>query len=205
MMKDYSQWGEQKIILDFFGDYVGNFLDIGAYDAVTESNTRALSDKGWSGLCIEASPINFAKLLDNCKYEENNKVIAFNAALSAKSIPVKFFERFGQLSSSTNKINFTSQYYINGITSDQIVDYFGDKWDFLSLDIEGSELDVLPTMSKLLKNVKLVCFEDAIPEQKFDQDCYNKIIKILYDYGFVKVIGRTTILDRTGNTLVAKI
>ena len=51
----------------FFPDLTnGVFLDIGAYDGVTWSNTlffeRAL---GWTGLCVEASPTRFAELARN--------------------------------------------------------------------------------------------------------------------------------------------
>ena len=53
-MKDYSQTGEQQVIFDYFGpEFKGTFLDIGANDGVTFSNTYGLSLKGWRGVCVE--------------------------------------------------------------------------------------------------------------------------------------------------------
>ena len=44
----------------------GVFLDIGAYDGVTWSNTLFFErDLGWTGLCVEASPTRFAALVRN--------------------------------------------------------------------------------------------------------------------------------------------
>ena len=58
-MKDYSQHGEQAIILDYFekqGIQQGRFLDIGANDGITFSNSYALVIRDWKGVAVEASP-----------------------------------------------------------------------------------------------------------------------------------------------------
>ena len=51
----YSQNDEEKVILGWFRDKkkkVGRFLDVGAYTGLELSNTRALMEKGWSGVCV---------------------------------------------------------------------------------------------------------------------------------------------------------
>lgn len=64
----YGHEGQDAFIhRTFFPDLTGGtFLDIGAYDGVTWSNTlffeRAL---GWTGLCVEASPSRHAELMRN--------------------------------------------------------------------------------------------------------------------------------------------
>ncbi len=64
-MKDYSQSGEQAVILNYFtGRERGTLLDIGANDGETFSMSRALMLDGWSGVLIEPSPAAFSKLLD---------------------------------------------------------------------------------------------------------------------------------------------
>jgi hypothetical protein len=51
----HSQNDEERHILDAFREGPeGNFLDIGAYDRITLSNTYCLALKGWSGVCVEA-------------------------------------------------------------------------------------------------------------------------------------------------------
>lgn len=52
---DYSQSGEQRLILAYFGDQIGTALDLGANDSVTFSNSRALILKGWNGVLVDAS------------------------------------------------------------------------------------------------------------------------------------------------------
>ena len=37
--------------------FKGTFLDLGAYDGVDLSNTRALTELGWAGVCIEPNPV----------------------------------------------------------------------------------------------------------------------------------------------------
>jgi hypothetical protein len=66
-MKRYSQFEEQDHILHAVQNITeGRFLDIGSWDAVTFSNTRALFELGWSGVMIEPSPGPFVELLRTC-------------------------------------------------------------------------------------------------------------------------------------------
>jgi FkbM family methyltransferase len=64
-MHNYSQNDEQAAILRHFGATPGFFLDVGAYDGVRLSNTRALLDLGWGGVYVEPSPVNLVNLARN--------------------------------------------------------------------------------------------------------------------------------------------
>lgn len=61
----YSQNLEQYYVSSYFGNYIGTFLDIGANDGVTLSNTYSLVHKGWSGLLVDGSPAVFERLKEN--------------------------------------------------------------------------------------------------------------------------------------------
>ena len=64
-MKFYSQVGQDRFLLENFfrGKRGGVFLDIGAYDGETLSNTLFFEKTmGWTGLCVEPLPSAFAKL-----------------------------------------------------------------------------------------------------------------------------------------------
>src|SRR5580704_7287876 len=67
----YSQNGEDGIIEYLLGclgsGQPGVFAEFGANDGVWFSNTRALSDKGWTGTLIEADVKHFSKLIENTK------------------------------------------------------------------------------------------------------------------------------------------
>ena len=63
----------------------GFFLDLAAYDGVTNSNTFVLeNDLGWNGICVEANPISFKKLkskrnciLENSPISDKREIIQF--------------------------------------------------------------------------------------------------------------------------------
>lgn len=58
-MKDYSQNGEQAVILEILnalGIENGHLVDLGAGDGYTLSNTRALLDNGWTGDLYDGDP-----------------------------------------------------------------------------------------------------------------------------------------------------
>jgi Methyltransferase FkbM domain len=56
----YSQTGEDKWVSEavFPGVKNGFFLDVGSGDGTIISNTKALEQKGWTGICIDAFPRN---------------------------------------------------------------------------------------------------------------------------------------------------
>lgn len=87
-MTRYSQNDEQDVILRFFNGRKGTFLDIGAFDGVTFSNTRALLELGWSGTMIEPDPRNVVKLMDNLRpFASQVEVIA--AAVALETYPME--------------------------------------------------------------------------------------------------------------------
>merc|ERR1711920_999766 len=58
----YSQGDQDKWLARLFGTtYRGYYLDIGAHDGVIISNTQALDERGWQGVCVEPLPTNFKK------------------------------------------------------------------------------------------------------------------------------------------------
>lgn len=62
----------------------GFFIECGAYDGETRSNTLNLERFfNWTGILIEADPINFAKLLD-----KNRRAYLSPTCLSIKKRPM---------------------------------------------------------------------------------------------------------------------
>jgi hypothetical protein len=56
----YSQMGQDKWVSEevFPGVKNGFFLDVGSGDGTFMSNTKALEQKGWTGICIDPFPRN---------------------------------------------------------------------------------------------------------------------------------------------------
>ena len=66
-MVDYSQYGQQQVLLDYWGDRKGYLVDVGACDGLYLSNSRALLEMGWEGMLVEPHPETFKKLVENSK------------------------------------------------------------------------------------------------------------------------------------------
>lgn len=140
----YSQNGEEKVILDIFGDHVGRFLDIGAWDGKTFSNTAALVDLGWNGVLVEASPHSFDALAN--RYEGNDRLQLVCAAMVTRAEgPVLLHETPDALSTTVaaHRDKWASQARFRPIhvgTFDwrQLIDAFGDSFDMVTIDTEGT-------------------------------------------------------------------
>lgn len=172
-MEIFSQNLEQNYIIDHFQDFKGKFLDIGAFEGKRLSNTWALSQLGWEGICIEPSPSAFVGLMQN--YKGNPNVRLVNAAMSANGGGlIDFADSNGDAVSSTSaahesvwsKSVFFQHIYVNTINIREILRVFGDHFDFISLDVEGTNIEILKTFPIELINPSLICVEH---EGKTDQ------------------------------------
>jgi hypothetical protein len=69
----YSQNNEEAVLLDYFGDKAdGMLLEIGAFHPTRLSNTRALLERGWSGMLCDMSPFSLGGLIE--AYGGNERV-----------------------------------------------------------------------------------------------------------------------------------
>jgi FkbM family methyltransferase len=179
---DYSQTGEQPIIFDYFdskncpetesccgGKHCltkGTFLDIGANDGKTFSNTHALALNGWSGVCVEPSTGAFQALKE--LYKDNKNIGCFNFCLGAENKEVDFHECHDSLVSSTVKEETTKWKKNMGFkfekkrkqmfTYDRLLELCKHKqFDFINIDTEGVDFDILKQIN--LTDVKMICVE----------------------------------------------
>lgn len=165
----YSQNNEEQAILDYFGEYVGTFCDIGANDGETLSNTRKLALMGWHGVCVEPDPIPYAFLH---KIYLGTDVLTINAAIhtvDTRLVVHTSGEHLGKgdsgLLSTTverEKSRFPGQewktVYSRGITYQTMVKEFDlNPFDFITIDAEGMDVAILHQID--LTNTSLVCVE----------------------------------------------
>ena len=163
----FSQNDEELFILDYFKDSPpGRFLDIGAYTGKELSNTWELAQRGWCGLCVEPSPDCFTSLMKN--YEGNPRVTLLNACVGTNPGLIKFYNSGGAVA-TTNREHYErwSQHqkdfreiYIPSIPFSSILrEWPNDKYDFLSIDTEGSDWDILVQIPLQALGVKMICIE----------------------------------------------
>lgn len=162
-MNHYSQGNEQEFILEFFkGKTDGFFLDVGAGDGWNDSNTRALWDLGWSGMLIEANYKAFKQLME--VYGSGERAILLYAAVNTVNGLVRFWEH-----SESGWSSLDPKYYgekkeyqprwVQGLRLDAL--NIGSV-DFLTIDVEGLEADILATLPETM-NPSLIMAEADKP------------------------------------------
>jgi FkbM family methyltransferase len=163
---NYSQRDEQQSILgvvDTLPD-AGRFLDIGAWHARDLSNTRALYERGWSGMLIEPSPEPFLGLLK--EYGEDPRVTLICAAVGFERTMTRFYATADALSTSSEENyakwkhcgGFYGSFYIPVITIDEILNQFG-AFDFVNIDAEGTSVDLFHALLATAMRPRCVCVE----------------------------------------------
>ena len=196
----YAQYGEESIILDFFGqDSKGIVVDVGAADGVRYSNSRWLIEScGWEAVLVEPHPTYFHQLED--LYKSNKSVKLVNAAAYSEEalLPFYLYGRDEHAQVSTLSKNFR----------DKVIKVHGNKFeekptmvkalqlssilhdidhvDFLSIDCEGVDMEVIKSNDWDLYRPSLVCVEHSMPKSE------------LHD--FINSVNYTFLTETQGNT-----
>jgi FkbM family methyltransferase len=136
----------------------GVFVDIGAHDGISYSNTYFFEKElGWSGICIEPLPSVFELL------KKNRNCVCINACISQSKGIVDFIEVKGSAEMLSGMVSTYhpkhlerlkeeiqrdgGSYSVIRVQSDPLGDildkYHIENIDYLSLDTEGGEFDIL--------------------------------------------------------------
>ncbi|TSE22736.1 methyltransferase, FkbM family [Tepidimonas sediminis] len=149
----WSQEGEDIVLRRFFGDKKNGFyVDIGAHHPKRFSNTFYFYRRGWSGINIDAMPGSM-RLFN--KYRPRDLNLELGVAGKQGELDYYVFNEkalngfFCELSRSRNDAD--SPYRIEKVVRVRVVplkDILGQyakdkKIDFMNVDVEGLDLDVL--------------------------------------------------------------
>ena len=173
MCMSYSQNNEEALILSALEQLkisTGQFLDIGAFDGKDMSNTYRLAERGWKGVCVEASPNVFPALIKN--YTGNHAVTLVNAAVTAAPAGglVHWYDSGGDAVSSTSdahrakwdsgsNIKF-SDFWVNTLPLAQLFEQFGYSFEFINIDVESANWELFIGLPWLqLKDTRVICVE----------------------------------------------
>lgn len=170
----YSQSREEEVILNYFKDSKPTFIDFGANNGITFSNTRALAERGSCGILIEPSPRAFHSLKQNYK-DLNTKgcFYFYNCAIGDKNGKVILHDsdsilRNGDVSLVSTLIPEETERFkrITNYTDVEVQCYrwktFKNRlsisdFEFISCDVEGLEMVILRQMD--LSKTRLICVE----------------------------------------------
>jgi FkbM family methyltransferase len=153
-VKSYSQEGEDMLLRRLYDNmnYKGFYVDIGAHHPMRFSNTFFFYKRGWNGINVDAMPGSM-RLFD----EKRSRDINLEYPIYSKNKMLTYFA-FEEPALNTlsedlaNKIIFESKCKllfkkeIKTVTLEEIFDKYlpiDKKIDFLSIDVEGLDFDVL--------------------------------------------------------------
>lgn len=189
----YSQREEEIVILDYFKGFTGTLLDLGANNGIIYSNSRALIEQGWKAALVEPCVITFSELVVNNIYHPNTW--CRNVAIGTFNGHADFYESGSLLNGhdhslvSSLKVEETERWKTINAPGQKSVDYKKTKvhvvdwetflrssrykqFDFITIDIEGMELEVLRQMDLKALGCKLICVE----YNNKDQEEFDKLI-----------------------------
>ncbi len=203
----FSQYGQDKFIAEYFKFMKnGVFVDIGANDGKTLSNTYYLEKElFWNGIAIEPSPKVFKRL------KLNRKCKLLNICISDRSGIAKFLElsdHVEMLSGLVDKydprhimrINYEIEkfggkkslinvpcYTLEDVINEQNI----NKINYLNIDIEGGEFDLLKSINFSNLDIDVIGIENNYKEDKIKN--YLK----QHGYNLIAIVGSDEMYARS--------
>ena len=195
----YSQNNEEEIILNYFKDKTAKFIDIGAYDVFRLSNTRALVEKGWQGVLVEADPINYKSIAEFYKDDLNINVLNF--AVGNSNEDLEFFSSGGDAVSTSVPehvekwkdagVKFEST-MVKQVHVSDFIDAFGHDVKFISIDTEATNMTIFNAVPDWFwQQIDMLCIEH--------DNCIVEIVSKLAPFGLTK-----TLLINAENLILAR-
>jgi len=191
--KYFGQWETDRIIETYFPiGHLGSCIEVGAANGVKGSNTLYFEERGWNVLCIEPNPAHKESL------EKYRKFVKYYAC-SDKSgfLPLQVF-KVGEknIMSSLTSLNpdtrlleshkeiinesYTVEVEVDTLTSilmNKIQDtplHKVKNIDFISVDTEGTEIDVLKGFDFRQFDVKLFVVENNYEDSEIESFMLTK-------------------------------
>jgi FkbM family methyltransferase len=157
----YSQHGEDFLLWNFFNyKESGFYVDVGAFDGIHLSNTFSFEQQGWQGICIEPHPSYFPLCKHSrpksiclnvaCVGNDESKSVDFHVETSGlysgilgdreDDITYNYKHGWGTEFTGLQRITVAAC-TLNAILTEHVPP--GTEIAFISIDVEGTELDVL--------------------------------------------------------------
>lgn len=171
MINDHSQNGEATIVAKYFGGYKGTLLDIGANDGITFSNGYDLIMMGWEAHLLEPGKTCGDLFL---LHKDNPRVHVYNYGISTEDAEFVFYESGAHVKGGTDSGLVSTIYPVEklkwaGVEFEDTKALFStfsmfqsvaeSNYDFISIDCEGSDWDILQQINLTEVGCKCLCIE----------------------------------------------
>lgn len=195
MKISFSQHGEDLVILEhLLGMQLpakGIYIDAGCFDPVVFSNTRLLNLHGWNGLNIDAAVDVIAKF-NEARPQDWNVCAALSNCKQEMFLEGSCGSASRSLSKESNSSSQPQKLRLETMTLEEVLsssNFVGREVDFLDVDCEGHDLDVLRGFPFASIRPKLTAVEG---HSQGEAEALGKYLKDL-DYFKVCVRGPTHI------------
>lgn len=188
-MKFYSQHGEDCLLWEFFGHKTqGFYVDVGAFDGVHISNSYGFERVGWSGICIEPLPAMFSRCQSQrpdatclnvaCVADDTQTSVTFyveplgllSGVQAGREDDVRRrYEKRGLEFSGFEAIHVPAR-TLNSLLAEYLP--AGTPVDFMSIDVEGTELDVLRGLDLARYQPRLLILEANTRDERTTLNAY---------------------------------
>ena len=173
------------------------FVEFGATDGVALSNTYLLEKTfKWDGLLIEPARIWRERLITNrnckidfrCVFDESGKTIQFNESVDAVYSTI---DQFSQADQHAGQRNRGDRYLVNTVSLNDVLEESGAPLviDYLSIDTEGSEFQILQTVDFNKWTFKIITVEHNFMPHRI------LINEFLLKFGYKRVFNNFSHMD----------
>jgi len=140
----------------------GFYVEIGAHDGKKKNSTVILENAGWDGVCVEPTPESFHKLEKNRKCRCENVAVWRSRGTEAFAVYPNDLA-FSGIAESLDKD------HIARINETVCIEVKTCTWqdlnlplhiDYLQLDVEGAEMQVLDCIDWKTQSISYICLED---------------------------------------------
>jgi FkbM family methyltransferase len=164
----------------FPGVHDGYFVDVGSGDGIRKSNTKLLEEKGWRGICIDPFPTNMqtrrCQVFNEVVSSERGRTVQFHLAGGQGGI-AETLGRYRNTAAKEKIVEMTT------VTLDDILVRAGAPpyIHFMSLDVEGAELEALRGLSLDRYSIGAL-----VVEHNYELSKQTEIRKLLSKYGYIR-------------------
>ncbi len=178
----YGQHGEDYLLWHFF-DFrrTGFFLDVGAHDGVALSNTKSFEEAGWTGICVEPIP----EVSDTCRRVRRRVVCAACVAGPLKTVELRV-DRSGLYAGiEADEAKALRGYQerqigdpsfrtirVPAVRAADLLSADDPPIDFASIDVEGTEIDVLDGLDLTHNRPRVLVMEALTDDARETLDRY---------------------------------
>ena len=179
----YGQYGQDQYVNEtyFHNMKDGTFVEIGAFDGITANNTYFFEKElRWQGICVEPNPEVFDRL------RQNRKCLCVQGCVSDKSGEAKYLylSQAAVLGGLIEKYDprdvenlnrelqeaggYSKEISVQCYTFNDLMKRNGiSHVNFLSLDTEGGEYDILATIDYSKIIIDVIAVEDVYHDPRF--------------------------------------